>query len=142
MAHFAKLDADGTVTGVYCVNNMVMTDSDGNESEQMGIDFLSKLYDGGIWVQTSYNTRAGVHKLGGTPLRANYCRIGGVFDGQFDIFRPPQPYPSWTLDTVKGCWNPPVPRPEPEKGEDGRPLNWYQWNEEAQEWDKKDLTWV
>ena len=138
MAHFARLDADNNVTGVHCVDNRVMTDSDGNESEQMGIDFLAKLHGDGTWVQTSYNTRSGEHPEG-NPLRANYCGKGWVFNAQRDIFHLKQPYPSWILDEVKGNWNPPVPYPDAEDGE-ANPSPAYQWNEEAQQWDKKDVT--
>ena len=49
MAHFAKLDENNVVTQVIV-------------AEQEYIDTLS-----GTWVQTSYNTYGGVHKLGGTP---------------------------------------------------------------------------
>jgi hypothetical protein len=40
----------------------------------------------GTWVQTSYNTRAGVHILQGTPLRKNYAGIGYVYDADRDAF--------------------------------------------------------
>jgi len=34
----------------------------------------------GKWIQTSYNTYGGVHRLGGTPLRKNYAGIGYIYD--------------------------------------------------------------
>ena len=43
MAHFAKLDEYNTVTEVVVVNNNVIT-VNGNESEQLGIDFLTNLF--------------------------------------------------------------------------------------------------
>ena len=34
----------------------------------------------GEWIQTSYNTRAGQHDLGGTPLRKNFAGVGYHYD--------------------------------------------------------------
>jgi hypothetical protein len=42
----------------------------------------------GQWVQTSYNTKGGVHLLGGTPLRKNYAGIGYTYDEARDAFIP------------------------------------------------------
>lgn len=134
MAHFAKLDTDNVVTKVHCVDNRHLMDAEGNESEQAGSDFLTGLFGDGIWKQTSYNTRGGVHGLGGTPLRANYCGKGWVYYPEQDCFAPAQPFPSWNLDGDKGRWNPPVAMPEVEMGEDGRPKHHYRWNEEQGEW--------
>ena len=139
MAHFASLDADNNVIKVHVVDNRQLLDVDGSESEEYGIMYLRVLFGGGRYKQTSYNTRAGVHALGGTPLRANYCGKGWVFNEQLDIFHLKQPYPSWILDEVKGNWNPPVPYPDVEDG-GADPFPPYQWNEEAQQWDKKDVT--
>jgi hypothetical protein len=84
----------------------------------------------GTWIQTSYNTHGGEHKLGGTPLRKNYAGIGYVYDKLKDAFYPPQPYPSWTLDEDTCLWIPPVEKPD-----DG---NIYDWNEETQTWDLQE----
>lgn len=79
---------------------------------------------GGTWVQTSYNTLAGVHTLGGTPLHKNYAGIGYTFDGVG--FAAPQPFASWTLNEDTYVWEAPVAYPT-----DGKP---YTWNEANQEW--------
>ena len=134
MAHFAKLDTENNVVKVYRVSNKQLLDSDGNESEERGAAFLSTLFGEGVYRQTSYNTRRGEHQLGGTPLRANYCGKGWKYNPDLDIFHPQQPYPSWTLDEVKGQWIPPVPYPENELEEGERPPM-YQWNEGEQQWD-------
>ena len=131
MAHFAEIDTGNRVLRVVAVDNRQLLDEDGNESEDLGIDFLKK-HGAGEWRQTSYNTRSGVHKLGGVPMRANYAGIGWLWSEEHTIFHPPQPYPSWILNVANGEWVPPVPRP---KGE-------WDWNEDEQKWDKKDLTWV
>ena len=84
----------------------------------------------GEWIQTSYNTRAGQHDLGGTPLRKNFAGVGYLYDSVRDAFYPPQPYSSWTLDEETCLWEPPVAYPD-----DG---NMYIWNEETQAWDLQE----
>lgn len=82
---------------------------------------------GGRWLQTSYNTKGGVHLAGGTPLRKNYAGIGYTYDEQRDAFIAPQPYPSWILDEETCIWQSPVPRPTDNK---------------LREWNEKELDWV
>lgn len=79
---------------------------------------------GGTWVQTSYNTYGGEHKLGGTPLNKNYAGIGHTFDGVG--FAAPQPYSSWTLNEDTYIWEAPIAMPT-----DGKI---YDWSEEDQTW--------
>ena len=81
MAHFAKLGVGNIVERVAVVNNDVAT------TEQAGIDFLNTLYKTrDVWKQTSYNTRDGVHILGGTPFRKNYAGVGYTCDQTRDAF--------------------------------------------------------
>lgn len=134
MAHFAKIEG-GVVTQVIVVGNQNILDAEGNESEEIGQAFITKIRLNGEWKQTSYNTSGGVHQLGDTPLRANFCGKGWQYDPDLDIFHPQQPYPSWTLDTVKGQWNPPVPYPEIGEGIPSR----FNWNEEDQQWDEMEM---
>jgi len=82
----------------------------------------------GEWIQTSYNTRAGQHDLGGTPLRKNFAGVGYKYDSDRDAFYAPQPFDSWTLDEDTCLWEPPVAYPN-----DG---NMYDWNETDQQWDE------
>ena len=44
MAHFAQLDAYNNVVKVHVVANPVITDDDGKEQEQLGVDFLRDLW--------------------------------------------------------------------------------------------------
>ena len=81
----------------------------------------------GTWIQTSYNTHMGVHKLGGTPLRYNFAGKNFHYDSSADAFYPPQPYTSWTLNTSTYQWDAPVTYPT--DGQD------YQWNEDTTSWD-------
>lgn len=80
----------------------------------------------GEWIQTSYNTLGNQHPEG-RPLRGNYAAIGYIYDSTNDVFYPPQPYPSWTLDQTTWLWNPPSPQPL-----DGKR---YEWNEDTLTWD-------
>lgn len=114
MGHFAKV-VNGEVTKVIVAEP----------------EFFDTFVDDspGKWVQTSYNTRGGVHKLGGTPLRYNYAGIGYKYDATADAFYEPQPYPSWTLDTNTYLWEAPVAYPDADSAE------FYVWNEETTSWD-------
>ena len=82
----------------------------------------------GTWVQTSYNTLGGVHKLGGTPLRKNFAGEGYIYDSERDAFYAPQPYPSWTLNEETCIWEAPVAHPNNGKV--------YVWNETTKAWDE------
>ena len=121
MAHFAKLD-NNIVQKVIVVSNDVAT------SEQAGVDFLNNLYKtNDVWKQTSYNTRGGVHQLGGTPFRKNYAGIGYTYDAARDAFIPPQPSNSWTFNETTCEWDAPA----------GRPTDGQLWD-----WDEDTLSWV
>jgi len=82
----------------------------------------------GEWIQTSYNTRGGVHLLDGTPLRKNFAGVGYTYDRVKDAFIPQKPYPSWTLNEESCLWEAPTPKPNDGKG--------YEWNEESQIWEE------
>lgn len=120
MAHYAKIDNNNTVEQVIVVEN--------RDTEKEEIEFIKGIL-GGNWVKTSYNTRAGVHLLGGTPLRKNYAATGFIYDPVADAFYPPKPpqNPSWVIDPETGLWVPPLPKPT----EEGF---WF--------WDEDTLSWV
>ena len=113
MGHFAKV-VNGLVTQVIVAEP----------------EFFTTFVDTspGEWIQTSYNTRGGVHQLGGTPLRKNYAGVGYTYDKIRDAFIPPKPYESWTLNEETCLWEPPEPMPE-----DGK---FYYWNEETLNWEE------
>ena len=123
MAHFAKLGTGNIITTVEVVHNDIAT------TEKAGVDFLNNLYNTrDVWKQTSYNTLAGVHKLGGTSFRKNYAGVGYTYDESKDAFIPPQTYPSWTLNEDTCRWEAPIARPD-----DGK---FYNWNESTKSWDE------
>ncbi len=90
----------------------------------------------GEWIQTSYNTRGGVHYEPNSQepsadqtkaLRKNYAGLGFTYDRVLDAFIPPKPYASWVLDEETGLWEAPTPMPI-----DG---SIYKWNESTTSWD-------
>ena len=105
MSHFAQIDENNIVTQVIVI-------------EQDVVD-TGLFGDPASWIQTSYNTSAGVHLLGGTPLRKNYAGIGYTYDNTRDAFIPPKPYNSWVLNEDTCLWEAPTPMPV-----DGKIYNW------------------
>ena len=126
MAHFAKINTDNIVVEVIVVNDNELL-VDGTESEAQGINFLNSLFNTRLnWKQTSYNTAANSHKLGGTPLRKNYAGMGYTYDADKDAFIASKPYASWTLDNDTCIWEAPVAYPD-----DGEK---YIWSENDTNW--------
>jgi len=111
MAHFAKVVNDKVV-------RVVVADS----------DYFDNFTDTspGRWIQTSYNTKSGVHINDGTPLRKNYAGIGFTYDATKDAFIPPQLFSSWTLNETSCTWEPPTACPDDDK--------MYTWNEDTTNW--------
>ena len=123
MAHFAELNESNVVRQVLVVDNADIMDGD-TESESVGQAFLEDLLPGsGPWVQTSYNTRHGVHQHDGTPFRGNYAGIGMTYDSDRDAFIHDSPFPSWVLDEATFQWEAPSP-----------PVAGYQWDEGTTSW--------
>jgi len=119
MSHFAEIDGDGIVQRV------IVIEQDMIDSGNWG--------DPNNWIQTSYNTKGGVHYApnstepdGGVALRKNYAGVGYKYDAERDAFIPPKQYPSWTLVEASCLWEAPVAYPD-----DG---NKYKWDEENTQW--------
>ena len=119
MAHYAKV-VDGFVVEVIV-------------AEQ---DFIDTRPSSETWVQTSYNTRGGVHYQpdSATPssdqskaLRKNFAGVGFVYDSVRDAFYAAQPHASWILNETTCYWEPPVAHPSDNQV--------YEWNEVARSWD-------
>jgi len=100
MSHFAKV-TDGKVTQVIVAEK----------------EFFDTYVDStpGEWIQTSYNTRGGVHygqdgnPDGGVALRGNYAGIGYTYDRENDVFYAPQPGADWVLNKTTWTWENPNP---------------------------------
>ena len=129
MAHFAQIGYENKVLRVDAVRNEDILDGDGNESEEVGIQFLKSVH-GHLtnWIQTSYNNN----------FRHRYAGTGMVYNNQYDVFLHPQPYPSWILNTETYEWDPPIPEPELTE-EQIEAKNYYEWSEEFQEWVLKTI---
>ena len=120
MGHYAKV-VNGIVTKVIVAEP----------------EFFDNFVDdsAGEWIQTSYNTRGGIHYQPDTDipsddqskaLRKNYAGIGYSYDANRDAFIPSKPYDSWVLDEASCLWNAPTPYPDDD--------NSYDWDESAQQW--------
>lgn len=106
MSHFAQINEDNTVVQV------IVAEQDFINSGLVG--------DSTKWIQTSYNTYGGQHRLGGTPLRKNYAGIGYTYNPELDAFIPPKSFASWNLNTETGLWDAPTPMPV----EEGKVFVW------------------
>ena len=124
MAYFAKLGVGNIVEQVISINNAVITDANGVEQEQLGVDFINKLYNTrDVWKQTSYNNN----------IRKNYAGIGYQYDQTRDAFIPPKPFNSWILNENTCRWEAPVAIPTEELEEN----QYYSWNESIKNWEIK-----
>lgn len=112
-----------------------------NENVQQVIvaepDFFETFVDTspGEWIQTSYNTRGGVHYNPETnqpsadqskALRKNYAGIGYTYNRERDAFIPPKPYNSWILNEQTCLWESPVSYPIDNEN--------YVWDEQNVNW--------
>ena len=118
MSHFARIDKNNIVTDVIVIEQEVLNTGLWGDPKE--------------WIQTSYNTREGIHygpdgnPDGGIALRKNYAGIGYTYDPTRDAFIPPKIYNSWILNENTCCWDPPVPMPDDNKT--------YQWDENSLSW--------
>jgi len=124
MAYFAKLGTGNIIEQVISINNSVITDSNGIEQEQLGVDFINKLYNTrDVWKQTSYNNN----------IRKNFAGIGFQYDQQRDAFIAPKPFNSWILNEDTCRWEAPVAMPTEQLEEN----QYYSWNESIINWEIK-----
>ena len=121
MAHFAK---------IVSVNEFIFVVTDVIVAEQ---DFIDSLADASNWIQTSYNTRGGIHYApnsntpdDGIALRKNFASNGYTYDLNRDAFIPPKFYDSWIFNESTCLWDPPIPYPDDD--------NMYEWDEDNIEW--------
>jgi|TARA_R100001591_G_scaffold72435_1_gene80632 hypothetical protein len=134
MAHFAKIGLNSKVIGVHAVDNKDLENADGIQEEEIGRQYLERIHHWPLWKQTSYNTVANTHKLGGTPLRGNYAGVGYTYDEDEDIFWPPKPHASWVKDMATASWKSPI-GDRPEVPAEQIDTHYYVWNESGQSWD-------
>lgn len=120
MSHFAKV-VDGKVVEILVAE----------------ADYFENFLDTspGEWIQTSYNTRGGIHYQPNSnipsedqskALRKNHAGIGYSYDRELDAFIPPKPFNKWILNKETCYWEPPVPMPD-----DGMR---YRWSDDLDSW--------
>lgn len=89
MAHFAQIDDNNVVVQVIVVEQDVIN--------------TGLFGDPAKWIQTSYNTRGGIHygqdgnPDGGVALRKNYAGIGYTYDAGRDAFHSTKTFPKLGL---------------------------------------------
>ena len=129
MAHFAQLDSNNVVTQVIVVSNDDTSDSNGVETESIGVAFCQKLLGADTnWKQTSYNSN----------MRGNYAGIGYTYMsnvatlgvGSTDVFIPQQPHASWTISTSAAEWKAPITQPTLTDDQIAA-RSYYTWDESA-----------
>jgi hypothetical protein len=125
MTHFAKV-----VNGI--VEKVIVAEA----------EFFNNFVDNvpGEWVQTSYNTRNGIHYQPNSnipsedqskALRKNFAGVGYIYNKVLDAFIPPKPYQSWILNEDTCNWEAPVSMPTTELEEN----QYYSWNESIVNWE-------
>lgn len=123
MAHYAHINEQNIV------DQVIVAEQDFINTGLVG--------DPSKWIQTSYNTRAGIHYQPDTnepsedqskALRKNYAGIGYTYDSVRDAFIPQKPYESWVLNEFSCLWEAPIAYPT-----DGK---MYFWNEKIVNWEE------
>ena len=121
MAHYAFIDDNNLVTEV-----IVGRDEDDLVEGVTSWEDYYGAVRGQRCLQTSYNTRAGQHLLGGTPFRGNFAGIGMLYDETLNAFIDSHGLSGWVFNESTYSWEPPVAKPD-EK-------NRYFWDEQACQW--------
>jgi len=143
MAHFAQLDDNNVVIAVNVIAEADCLDSEGNESEAVGIAFCKTLWGADTnWKQTSYNTKVGKRWKSGfegptedtdrPAFRKNFAQIGFVYDSSKDAFEENQPYASWILNETTGFYSAPLDYPVDSEGDE---IPGYRWDENIHQGD-------
>ena len=129
MASFAQLNENNHVINVIKIaNDNDILDSEGNESEALGIAKCKSLFGLNTnWKQTWY----------GDPPAARFR--GAVVDGEYisdhNVFTKRKPYDSWTLNTTTYEWEPLAAQPVTITA---TPEQWV-WQESSTSWVKESI---
>ena len=125
MSHFAEIQWEDDTKKKGVVKRVLVVEQEYIDGGYLG--------DPSNWIQTSYNTRGGIHYApnSGTPddgiaLRKNFARPNHTYDGERDAFISPKPFDSWSLDEDSCRWKAPISPPD-----DKSP---YEWNESTLSW--------
>lgn len=132
MAHYAYITSDNKI------HNIIVVANENAPTEEQGIQFLNELdlYPEleGKWIQTSYNTRMGIHYSNdglpddGKAIRKNFAGLDVTYDSVRDAFiLNNKQFPSWVINEDKGMYEPPVPYPNTKR---------------LHRWDEDSLSWI
>ena len=128
--NFAKIDSENRVKSIHIVDHADCQDENGDVSDAVGIAYLTKIHGHSVW-------------------QPAVGQVGRMFHYSVthNLFYPPQPYASWTLDEAAGKWNPPIAFPtaveysftmdNPEDEDHGKTLTFEHltiWDETNQRW--------
>ena len=143
MGHWARIDENNIVQQVIVITEDML------KIENYYGHYKSK------WIKTSYNTFDGKHYVPkdhqdwseesadqSKALRFRFAGKGHVYDATNDVFYPPQPYSSWTLNTTTWLWDAPIN--EPSRMTENGIVEW-EWDEDAYQADTgnpKTQGWV
>ncbi len=111
MASFAKIGVNNKVLSVVEVSDDSIKDSNGNVQEDLGIQYLETITGWPCWVRT--------HKSDPTIHGTKYAGNGDTWNEDEDRFETKRPKDknghiclSWTWDTTKLHWVPPIACPD------------------------------
>lgn len=128
MASFAQLNDDNHVVNIIKIaNDNDILDSDGNESEALGIAKCKSLFGLNTkWKQTWFSEN---------PRRFRSAIVDGEYIPEHNVFTKRKPYVSWTLNTTTYEWEPPTPQPATITA---TPEQWV-WQESSTSWVKESI---
>ena len=110
--YFGKLNNKNIMIDLVLIDDSITLDSKGNPSEAVGVAWLKANLEDANWIEIDPERRRG--------------SIGYKYDQDLDLFIPPQPFPSWILNTADLIWEPPIPKPDSNDE--------YVWSEDTIEW--------
>ena len=119
--YFAQIGLNTKIDDVTTIDSSLMTDINGVEHEQMGINFLKKVSNWDLLKQ---------YWPDGSQ-RKNPAAKGHTYDETRDAFISPKPYPSFILNESSCRWEAPAGDPPDDD-------NRYVWNEDTKAWDQAE----
>lgn len=103
MAHYALLDGDNIVKGVYVIDDAWEADGEaaGVAACKAFFDRIDPALYAGTWIKTSYNGN----------IRRRFAGIGSTYNAGLDAFVLPKGGDDWTFDETAAAWIPPSAEP-------------------------------
>lgn len=126
MAHFAQLDSDNRVINTIFIDNSVITDSDGNEREDLGLSHIETHHSEPetTWKQYSINSN----------IRGHSAEVGGYYLPDTDTYTSTKDHPTWILNDDNFTWRAPIPIPE-----GIGTMQSYMWDDLSNRWSVFDI---